>query len=140
MKDSTKIIVLLILFFPLGLYFMWKKEIWSIEKRIIISLIFFFPLGLYTMWKEKEIWSNKIKTIITLIILCVIVFGTNDTSKSKNYSTSTNKCLLKGCNNKGNGWVHDTQSLEMRRNNMFGVYRIQETGGYCSREHGRQDN
>jgi hypothetical protein len=140
MKNPTTIIILFFLFFPLGLYFMWKREVWSLETRVILSLIFFFPLGLYFMWKEKELWSNKIKIVITFIILCVIVFGTNNTSKSTNYTTSSSKCLLNGCNNQGNGWIHYSQSLEMRRNNLFGVYRIQETGGYCSREHGHQDN
>ena len=43
-QKPNSIIVLLIIFFPLGLYFMWKNEIWPIKTRWIITSIFIFAV------------------------------------------------------------------------------------------------
>jgi hypothetical protein len=75
MKNPKVIIILMILFFPLGLYLMWKNEIWSLQTRVIISLILFFPVGLYFMWKEKELWSKKIKIIISVFFGIILISG-----------------------------------------------------------------
>ena len=34
------VIVWLILFFPVGIYFMWKNDIWSKKAKVIISIVF----------------------------------------------------------------------------------------------------
>jgi len=88
------------------------------------------------MWKYSDYWSKKTKILITIGILIIGVIGSNNPSNS----SSSNKCLLNGCDLEGKGWVHDSQSSEMRSNNMFGVLKIQESGGYCTREHGFRDN
>ena len=119
-----------------------KNLKWFQKKSvIIISLILFFPLGLYFMWKYSDYWSKKTKILITIGILIMGVIGYNNPSNSSSSNTSSsNKCLLNGCDLEGKGWVHDSQSSEMKSNNLFGVYRIQESGGYCTREHGFRDN
>lgn len=43
-QKPNSIIVLLIIFFPLGLYFMWKNEIWPIKTRWIITSVFIFAV------------------------------------------------------------------------------------------------
>lgn len=72
-SDPNKIIKLLIIFFPLGLYYMWKNELWSFETRVKISLIF-PPLGLYLMWKNK-LWSKKTRWIVTVVSIILISAG-----------------------------------------------------------------
>jgi hypothetical protein len=117
---------------------------WFQKKNgVILLLLFFFPVGLYQMWKHSDYWSKTTKIIITILVIGVVGYGINnpsDKSYSSSYKTSSKNCLLSGCNNLGKGWVHDSQSSEMRKNKLFGVYRIQESGGYCSKEHGYQDN
>lgn len=46
---------------------------------IFILIILFFPVGLYLMWKN-EIWSKNVRWIVT-ILLALIIFG-NINSKS----------------------------------------------------------
>tara|TARA_Y100000766_G_scaffold217859_1_gene189742 strand:+ start:2238 stop:2567 length:330 start_codon:yes stop_codon:yes gene_type:complete len=48
-------------------------------NNIIILLILFFPLGLYYMWKNK-IWSKKTRWIITVTISILFIIGSNDKS------------------------------------------------------------
>ena len=107
------------------------------KKGILILLVFFFPVGIYQMWKHSDYWSKTIKFTITLLFIVILGIGSKE---SDNTSYPSNKCLLKGCNNEGIGWIHSSQSSEMRINNLYGVYRIKETGGYCSKSHGIKDN
>lgn len=39
-QKPTGIIIVLIFFFPVGLYLMWKNEIWTKATRIVVSIIF----------------------------------------------------------------------------------------------------
>lgn len=39
-QKPTSIILLLIIFFPLGMYYMWKNEIWAVKTRWIITSFF----------------------------------------------------------------------------------------------------
>lgn len=45
--------ILLILFFPLGIYLMWKNELWSKTARVVISA-FFGLLVIGNMNKESK--------------------------------------------------------------------------------------
>ena len=57
------VIVWTILFWPVGVYFLFKNEVGSIKFRTIFSLVLFFPMGLVVMWQ------NNVFTKITRIIL-----------------------------------------------------------------------
>lgn len=108
------------------------------KSGVIILLLLLPPLGLYLMWKHSEYWSRSVKIIITIL---VIGLGSQVfTNTTDNTYSSSNKCLLDGCEKEGQGWFHDSQSKEMRDANLYGVYRVAESGGYCSREHGYRDN
>lgn len=108
------------------------------KSGVIILLLLFFPVGLYLMWKHSDYWSKTSKVIITILVIGIVSYGSNNPTYNSNSSSS--KCLLDSCDLDGQGWIHSSQSKEMRDNNLYGVYRIQESGGYCSREHGQQDN
>lgn len=41
-ENPNKVILLLIFFFPLGLYYMWKNEMWSPAARWIITAVLIF--------------------------------------------------------------------------------------------------
>lgn len=46
---------------------------WHSKKSfIILALILLFPLGLYLMWKN-ELWNNKIRWVITTIIAAAVI-------------------------------------------------------------------
>ena len=110
---------------------------------VIVLLLLFFPVGLYLMWKHSNYWPKKTKILITVAVLIFAGIGLNNPSASESsisYSSTSNKCLLEGCNLEGEGWFHSSQSAEMRASNLYGVYRVAESGGYCSRAHGQQDN
>jgi len=60
---------------------------------VILLLIFFFPLGLYFMWKNK-MWNSKTRWIVTSIILILVIAGANnDKSSSSNSNSNNNKEL-----------------------------------------------
>lgn len=40
---------------------------------IILLLIYFFPVGLYLMWKRKSSWSKTVKMVITAILVVIII-------------------------------------------------------------------
>ena len=120
---------------------------------VIVLLLLFFPAGLYLMWKHSNYWPKKTKILITVAVLIFAGIGLNNPSASESsisYSSTSNseaseletsnKCLLEGCSLEGEGWFHSSQSAEMRASNLYGVYRVAESGGYCSRAHGEQDN
>ena len=62
---------------------------------VIILLILFFPIGLYLMWKN-ELWTKPTRWIITgVIILLVLANAGNknkggDSDNSSNYNTESN--------------------------------------------------
>jgi hypothetical protein len=78
--------------------FMWYQK----SSGIVILLIIFFPVGLYLMWKN-ELWTKKTRWIVTGILAIIfIVTASNDRSRnsgsesdSKNpevtFSDDTNK-------------------------------------------------
>jgi hypothetical protein len=104
---------------------------------VIIFLILFFPIGLYLMWKNK-MWSNKVRWGITIFIAIIGISNYGKTPSSSSFSS--NSCKLSGCNQKAQGWHHDLESAEMRQAGLYGADRIAEKGGYCSRDHAYEDN
>lgn len=48
-------------------------------RNIILLLIFFFPLGLYFMWKN-EIWAKKTRWIITGVISLIVIANIKNNS------------------------------------------------------------
>lgn len=60
---------------------------------IIIALLLFFPLGLYWMWTKSN-WKKPIKIVITVVyaiyfLFCVIVVATPTDSTEKTKETTT---------------------------------------------------
>lgn len=74
-QKKNGVIILLIIFAPIGLYQMFKNKIWTLQTRVIISLCLFFPYGLYVMWKEKNLWNKKIKITISVLIGIISLSG-----------------------------------------------------------------
>ena len=56
---------------------------------VIIILLFFFPVGLYLMWKN-EIWSKKTRWIVTGTIALAIIANA-DTKNTSNKSSDSTK-------------------------------------------------
>lgn len=59
------------------------KEKWYQKTFVIILLlIFFWPVGLFLMWKYKKNWSKIVKIIVTVLIAIFVLFscipGSND--------------------------------------------------------------
>lgn len=59
---------------------------------VIIMLIFFFPLGLFLMWKFKD-WTKGVKWIVTVVVVLVAIFGfatdENDGEEKKQETNTT---------------------------------------------------
>ena len=60
-------------------------------KGVIILLIFFFPVGLYQMWKN-ELWTKKTRWIATGVVTVMFIAnsGNNNSSVSNSSSNSSN--------------------------------------------------
>ena len=71
------------------------KAKWHEKNRnIIIMLILFFPIGLYFMWKNK-LWTKTTRWIITIIIVAYIFFPTdNNTSSSSDNEKNDNRSVI----------------------------------------------
>ena len=70
-----------------------KKDFSSMSAAVIFLLIFFFPLGLFLMWRNTQ-WSSKIKWSVSAIFASLAVISTflpNDNVKTHNYSSSDNE-------------------------------------------------
>ena len=79
----------------------WYQKDWG----IITLLIFFFPVGLYLVWKKSD-WSKKNKVIATICIIVLIGLGQTDlgqTSYSSNNS-SNNSSSIFGRYDDFSGW------------------------------------
>lgn len=57
----------------------WFKK----KSYIILLLIIFFPLGLYLMWNNK-IWTQNIRVLITFLIISIIIYGQFNNSSLTN--------------------------------------------------------
>ena len=63
-QNPTLVIALLILFFPLGIYYMWKNNLWSKKTRILISAI--LPLGIILSGGDNSVKNNPAPSLITI--------------------------------------------------------------------------
>jgi hypothetical protein len=82
-----------------------EKKWYQKPTAVVLLLIFFFPVGLYLMWKH-EVWSKTARwTISAVFTLAVIINGgKEDSSTSSSISTNaierTQICLV------GYDWVY----------------------------------
>ncbi len=72
---------------------------------------------------------------IIVVVLAIIGAISDQTG-----SSSSGKCLKKGCENKGQGWYYHTTGQKSIIGTQYGALRTAETGGYCSRQHCIDDN
>tara|TARA_B100001250_G_scaffold275655_1_gene238132 strand:- start:3064 stop:3552 length:489 start_codon:yes stop_codon:yes gene_type:complete len=73
-----------------------EKKWYQKPTTVVLLLIFFFPVGLYLMWKY-EIWSKTARWVVTVILaLGIIASSGNDDSFNSKKSTidSTKSCLI----------------------------------------------
>lgn len=56
-----------------------EKKWYQKPTAVVILLIFFFPVGLYLMWKH-EVWSKTARWVITGLIVVGIVLNVNQDS------------------------------------------------------------
>lgn len=71
-QKQSYVIILLILFFPLGLYYMWKNEIWTMKTRWIITIIFI--IAMLNSVNKNSSHSNNQSTIDTSISAKKVTF------------------------------------------------------------------
>ena len=62
-EKPLNIIILLVVFFPAGLYFMWKNKAWNKGTRWIISSFFIFFMLISLGTGNSSTYSNGIGTI-----------------------------------------------------------------------------
>lgn len=71
-----------------------KKKFTQKPLGVIILLWLFFPIGIYFMWKEK-IWSSKTRIIITSVFSLLIIIGiagkNNNTSSKVDNTVKSNE-------------------------------------------------
>jgi hypothetical protein len=64
-----------------------EKKWYQKPTSIIILLIFFFPVGLYLMWKN-ELWTKQIRWVVSsAIVIVVIANANNNNSDNSNYQS-----------------------------------------------------
>lgn len=56
---------------------------------VILLLIFFFPVGLYIMWKYKKSWSQTVKIVITAFFGILIIISAANSGSSTTTTTTT---------------------------------------------------
>ena len=66
----------------------WYQQTWA----IVLLLIFFFPVGLFLMWKYSN-WKKPVKVIVT-IILALIFIGNIGSEPSDNDSKPSSNNLV----------------------------------------------
>jgi len=71
---------------------MTQKDLEWYQKKngIIIVLILFFPVGLYLMWKHSD-WSKKTKLIITTIFFIALIVPKGEQNTSFQNTNSSTK-------------------------------------------------
>jgi hypothetical protein len=58
---------------------------------VIILLIFFFPVGLYLMWKN-ELWTKQTRWIVTGVLALGVIANAGNDKNSNNNSGGTTIC------------------------------------------------
>jgi len=70
----------------------WYQKTWA----IILMLYLFFPVGLYLMWKHSK-WSSKVKKIVTGVfaVVCVaVIINGNSTNNQVQKNNSSDKIVV----------------------------------------------
>lgn len=67
----------------------WYEQTWA----IVLLLIFFFPVGLFLMWKYSN-WKKPVKIIITVIFALIIVGNIGSKTSDTNSKTSSNSSVV----------------------------------------------
>ena len=57
------------------------------QTGVIILLILFFPVGLYLMWKN-QLWTKKTRWIVSGVIAVLVIANYGKQPKSSSYSSS----------------------------------------------------
>lgn len=73
---------------------------------VVLFLIFFFPVGLYLMWKH-DLWSKTVRVLISVFFGLMVLKSINEDGKSSNLNTiktieDTQNCIV------GYDWVYPT--------------------------------
>ena len=108
---------------------------------VIILLIFFFPVGLYLMWKN-EIWKKQTRWVITGIIAVVFVAnsGSNSSSSpSENDSNSTSakvtyseaEAFMQNRCNAINQTLMKKKSVNFNGTKLFMFMSVAKNGNVC---------
>lgn len=118
-QKTNSIILLLIFFFPLGLYFMWKNEIWPIKTRWIITSVFVFAVILNTRNENSSKTDGNEQS-------------TNDTSVSVQKVTfsEAETFMLERCNNI-NQTLMKKKTVTLNGTKLYMFMSVAEDGQAC---------
>ena len=64
-------------------------------KGVIFLLIFFFPVGLYQMWKN-ELWTKKTRWIATGVVAVMLIANSGNNNSGVSNSSSNSSSSSKG--------------------------------------------
>ena len=64
----------------------WYQKTWA----IVLLLIFFFPIGLFLMWKYGK-WKRIHKVIVTVLVALVVIGSVSSNPSTSNNVTTSNK-------------------------------------------------
>ena len=94
---------------------------WYQKPGMITALIIIFaPVGIYLMWKNN-LWSKKIRWVVTIFIALVFITNLNVEDKnSENSIDGTRECII------GNDWVYPNG------NNPTGAWKFSSDGKFNS--------
>ena len=74
---------------------------------VIILLLFFFPLGLYLMWKN-ELWTKQIRWVVTGIIAVIFISNSgSDNSSATNTDSEYNTVVTKVTFSEAEAYMQD---------------------------------
>ncbi len=80
-------VLFLIFFFPVGLYLMWKNNLWSKTTRVIVSVVFTLLIIVNVGKNESSNLSNSSN--------CYKISGTYSGTSQMGYTTGTAKIIIK---------------------------------------------
>ena len=74
-----------------------EKKWYQKPVTVVLFLIFFFPVGLYLMWKH-ELWSKTARWIISAVFALAVVAnaGKNESTTVSNSNDKANGCTGNG--------------------------------------------
>lgn len=63
----------------------WYEKSWV----VILLIIFFWPVGIFLMWRYKKNWNKIAKTIITILVVIIAIFSCANPEDSTGSSSDT---------------------------------------------------